>query len=122
MDNLDRTNVAQSAIAKWMLNRQLRDIGVLKEYEGVDDYPDFMFHFRNSEQESSPRVHLLLTYFLVWADHADAISKAYSGTGALKTDFTRTGKRSYAGALGDGVNSVMRYLKNNYLDGPRQVS
>lgn len=60
--------------------------------------------------------------FSVWADHADAISKAYSGTGALKTDFTRTGKRSYKGALGDGVNSVMRYLKNNYLDGPRQVS
>ena len=57
----------------------------------------------------------------VWADHADDISKAYSGTGALKTDFTRTGKRSRRGLLDDGLNSVMRYLKNNFFDGPRQV-
>lgn len=31
-----------------------------------------------------------------------------------------TGKRSKEGALQDGVNSVIRYIKNNYLDGPRQ--
>ncbi|KAI5115288.1 hypothetical protein M0805_006227, partial [Coniferiporia weirii] len=103
MDNLDRTNVAQSAIAKWMLNRQFRDIGIFQEHESVDTHEDFMHHFRN-----------------VWADHADSISKAYSGTGALKTDFTRTGKRSHMGLVEDGMNSVMRYLKNNYFDGPRQ--
>lgn len=61
------------------------------------------------------------SHFLVWADHADYISKAYSGTGALKTDFTRTGVRSKQGLLMDGQNSVVRYLKNNYLDGDRQV-
>ena len=49
MDNLDRTNVAQSAIAKWMLNRQLRDINLLQEHESVDSYPDFMHQFRNSK-------------------------------------------------------------------------
>ncbi|KAL5535134.1 SAC1 [Sanghuangporus sanghuang] len=103
MDNLDRTNVAQSAIAKWMLNRQLRDIGILQEHESVDKYEDFMHHFRH-----------------MWADHADYISKAYSGTGALKTDYTRTGKRTKWGLLDDGLNSVMRYLKNNFFDGPRQ--
>ncbi len=48
------------------------------------------------------------------------VSKAYSGTGALKTDFTRTGKRTKEGALQDGVNSVMRYVKNNFADGSRQ--
>jgi hypothetical protein len=58
----------------------------------------------------------------VWADHANLISTAYSGTGALKTDYTRTGKRGKLGLLEDGINSVMRYLKNNYFDGPRQVS
>ena len=26
---------------------------------------------------------------IVWADNADACSKQYAGTGALKTDFTR---------------------------------
>jgi hypothetical protein len=57
----------------------------------------------------------------VWADHADTISKSYSGTGALKTDYTRTGKRTKEGYLADGVNSVMRYVKNNFFDGSRQV-
>ena len=33
-----------------------------------------------------------------------------------------TGKRSKEGALQDGVNSVIRYIKNNFLDGPRQDS
>lgn len=33
----------------------------------------------------------------MWADNADALSLFYSGTGALKTDFTRTGKRTSLG-------------------------
>ena len=57
----------------------------------------------------------------VWSDHANFISMAYAGTGALKTDFTRTGKRTRKGLLEDGWNSVMRYLKNNFFDGARQV-
>jgi hypothetical protein len=44
----------------------------------------------------------------------------YSGTGALKTDFTRTGKRTKLGALMDLSNSILRYIKNHYLDGKRQ--
>ena len=57
----------------------------------------------------------------MWADHADLIAKAYSGSGALKSDFTRTGKRTKAGALDDGYKSILRYLKNNFFDGARQV-
>jgi len=41
-----------------------------------------------------------------WTKNADVISTLYTGTGALKTDFTRTGKRTIAGALQDGKNSV----------------
>lgn len=59
---------------------------------------------------------------LVWADNADAVSMVYSGTGALKTDYTRTGKRTMAGNVQDGINSVVRYVKNNYMDGFRQDS
>ncbi|KAH8921990.1 hypothetical protein BT69DRAFT_1298288 [Atractiella rhizophila] len=108
MDCLDRTNVVQSTIARWMLNRQLREIGVLKANEVIEDQPQFMNWFRN-----------------LWADNADVISTTYSGTGALKTDFTRlkshrTGKRTVWGNIQDGNNSVQRYLKNNYFDGPRQ--
>ena len=58
----------------------------------------------------------------VWADHGDTVSRAYAGTGALKTDFTRTGKRSKEGQLQDGYNSIMRYVRNNFMDGDRQVS
>lgn len=48
------------------------------------------------------------------------MSVTYSGTGALKTDFTRTGKRTQQGAIQDGINSMMRYVRNNFLDGDRQ--
>ena len=58
----------------------------------------------------------------VWTDHANMISVAYSGTGALKTDFTKTGRRTRQGMFEDLSNSVMRYLKNNFFDGARQVS
>ena len=44
------------------------------------------------------------------------MSIMYSGTPALKTDFTRTGKRSILGAINDGKNSVKRYFINNFLD------
>lgn len=103
MDCLDRTNVVQTTLARWVLNDQLRSVGVLKQDDSVENYPKFMYLFRN-----------------IWADHADVISKAYSGTGALKTDFTRTGKRTTEGILQDGVNSLTRYVKNNFFDGKRQ--
>jgi hypothetical protein len=48
------------------------------------------------------------------------VSRAYSGTGALKTDFTRTGVRTKAGAVADLSNSIARYFRNNFGDGPRQ--
>ncbi|KAG5461772.1 MAG: SacI homology domain-containing protein, partial [Olpidium bornovanus] len=103
MDCLDRTNVVQSMIARHVLAKQLREIGVFSPGERVEDDAGLYHMFRN-----------------VWADNADAVSSAYSGTSALKTDFTRTGRRTRAGALRDGVNSVVRYLKNNYFDGARQ--
>jgi len=53
----------------------------------------------------------------IWTDNADAISILYTGTPALKTDFTRTGKRSYVGALNDAKNSITRYYINNFCDG-----
>lgn len=48
MDNLDRTNVGQSAIAKWMLTRQLRALGILHDTDTIDRYEDFMKDFRES--------------------------------------------------------------------------
>ena len=52
-----------------------------------------------------------------WTNNADAMSYLYTGTPALKTDFTRTGKRTHKGAINDGINSVTRYFINNFTDG-----
>jgi phosphatidylinositol 4-phosphatase len=103
MDCLDRTNVVQSMLARWTINRMLADLGILQRGETFSDDPGFESLFRN-----------------IWADNADVVSKSYSGTGALKTDFTRTGNRTKAGALQDLSNSIMRYARNNFSDGPRQ--
>jgi len=103
MDCLDRTNVVQSILARTTLNRQLTDLGVLSRGETFTSDPAFEVLFRK-----------------IWADNADVVSTSYSGTGALKTDFTRTGVRTRAGLLQDGRNSVTRYLKNNFADGPKQ--
>nr|CEL70186.1 TPA: Phosphatidylinositide phosphatase SAC1 [Neospora caninum Liverpool] len=56
----------------------------------------------------------------LWTDNADALSLLYSGTPALKTDFTRTGVRSRWGALSDARNSLIRYFLNNFFDGYKQ--
>ena len=49
MDNLDRTNVAQAAFAKWTLNRQLRSLDILNENETIDAYDDLARDFRESK-------------------------------------------------------------------------
>ena len=103
MDCLDRTNVVQSMIGRFMLSRMLIDLGIMREGENAEDDQAFEFLFRN-----------------VWADNADIVSKSYSGTGALKTDFTRLGIRTKQGALQDLQNSITRYALNNFADGPRQ--
>ncbi|KAF1816845.1 putative phosphoinositide phosphatase [Eremomyces bilateralis CBS 781.70] len=103
MDCLDRTNVVQSMLGRYMLTRMLIDLGILREGDEISQELEFENLFRN-----------------IWADNADIVSKAYSGTGALKTDFTRTGNRTKAGMAQDLSNSCTRYVKNNFLDGPRQ--
>lgn len=43
--------------------------------------------------------------------------RQYAGTGALKSGFTRTGKRTLAGLMDDGVKSITRYYLNNFKVG-----
>ena len=56
----------------------------------------------------------------LWADNADALSSLYTGTGAQKTDFTRTGRRTTAGKARDLVISLRRWVLNNFVDGRTQ--
>ncbi|CAL4079758.1 unnamed protein product, partial [Meganyctiphanes norvegica] len=103
IDCLDRTNVVQSMLARRQLQSCLSKMGILHENQKIEDHFSFESMFKN-----------------VWADNADMVSTQYSGTGALKTDFTRTGKRTKQGVVKDGWNSAVRYIKNNFFDGDRQ--
>src|SRR5690606_29394875 len=91
VDSLDRTNVVQSLIAKKVLLQQLLEAGILQPYDQLEDHRDFDSIYRN-----------------VWADNADVCSLQYAGTGALKSDYTRTGQRRLVGVLSDGLNSMIR--------------
>lgn len=104
MDCLDRTNVVQSMLARWTLERMFADLGIMARGGTlIDQDPTFELLFRN-----------------LWADNADRVAQSYAGTGAMKTDMTRLGRRTQVGALRDGQIAVTRYCRNNFLDGPRQ--
>ncbi|XP_077870090.1 phosphatidylinositide phosphatase SAC2-like [Saccoglossus kowalevskii] len=103
MDCLDRTNVVQTAIARVVLDTQLRKLGML--------VPDSMM---------TPGVRT--AYQQMWANNGDAISRQYAGTAALKGDFTRTGERRFSGVMKDGYNSANRYIQNRFKDAYRQVA
>lgn len=105
IDCLDRTNVVQSMLAATSLEEQFIKLDILADGERLQDQVQFDSVFKNT-----------------WADNADACAKQYAGTGALKTDFTRTGKRTKMGLLRDGWNSLYRYFLNNFYDGYRQDS
>lgn len=61
MDNLDRTNVVQAALAKWTMNRQLRALGILSKNESIDDYEALSKDFRESECHSHHELLLLMS-------------------------------------------------------------
>jgi hypothetical protein len=116
MDCLDRTNVVQSIFGRYMLFQQLNDVrNDKKRILPVENGKAFRHNSLTIPWSSGEVSHRLL-----WADNADAISRLYAGTPALKGDFTRTGKRTKKGALDDGMNSLQRYYLNNFLDADRQ--
>jgi len=108
MDNIDRTNVVQALFCREALGKIFVKMGLLDSQN--------LSTFKSSY--SAPNFDK--KYKEIWADNADTISFQYTGTGALKNDFTRTGKRTWQGLLNDGKNSVMRYYLNNFHDGFRQ--
>lgn len=93
VDCLDRTNVVQSMLAKRSLEQTLVKLGILMRGESLNGSGGGGIEFLFKQ---------------IWADNADLVSVQYSGTGALKTDFTRTGKRTKQGLMQDGMNSLTR--------------
>ncbi|KAF6763774.1 SacI homology domain-containing protein [Ephemerocybe angulata] len=96
IDCLDRTNVVQSAFARYVLTQQLGAVALRSPFVSGSE-ADLIFND-------------------VWANNGDAISRAYAGTSALKGDFTRTGKRDLSGMLNDGVNSLARMYTATFGD------
>jgi len=105
IDCLDRTNVVQSLLAKHVLQKQMAQLGILVAGHNIELYPMFDGMFKN-----------------IWADNADTMSKRYTGTGALKTDFTRTGKRGMRGTIADGINSTKRLMNKSFKDSQKQTA
>lgn len=106
IDNLDRTNVIQSVFGRQFLHKMLFRIELAEMPQGKP-FEDFLPGFESK-------------FKLLWSENGDYLSKAYSGTNALKRDFTRTGKRTIMGAIEDGVNSCTRFYINNFCDGYNQ--
>jgi hypothetical protein len=132
MDCLDRTNVVQTMFGRYVLFRQLQNrdaaptdsksasLDPKRNAVGKRKIPlEWVVAFKSNTLQlpflEGERAHRIL-----WADNADAISRLYAGTPALKGDYTRTGRRTKRGALDDGVNSLTRYYINNFSDADRQ--
>jgi hypothetical protein len=103
MDCLDRTNVVQSVIARQLMLSWMTKVGIvnkgrhLSAFERLPDNLEEMFRAQ-------------------WTNNANAVSILYSGTPAMKTDFTATGKRTMKGAVDDGYFGVKRYFLGNFYD------
>ncbi|KAG0203450.1 inositol polyphosphate 5-phosphatase [Mortierella sp. NVP41] len=98
LDCLDRTNVIQSSLSK--------------------EATEYLIH--NLFPQDSRFSSLMAIHSQLWGDNGDMLSKIYTGTGALKSDVTRSGKMSFASMLGDATKSINRFYINNFQDKDRQ--
>ncbi|XP_071828390.1 phosphatidylinositide phosphatase SAC2-like isoform X2 [Apostichopus japonicus] len=103
MDCLDRTNVIQTAFARTVLTIQLHKVGLLMPDETLPQ--EIRSVFQN-----------------MWANNGDILSQSYTGTAALKGDYTRTGERKISGMMKDGYHSANRYLTAQFKDAYRQLT
>ena len=56
----------------------------------------------------------------MWADNGDSLSLLYTGSGALNSEYARTGKRTIAGLIDDVMRSMNRMYNNAFLDEAKQ--
>ena len=108
IDSLDRTNVVQSVFGRYFLLLILKD---LKLSDSTPSKENISLPFKEGFENKFKNI---------WADVGDHVSLAYSGTGAMKSDFVRTGKRTIFGALNDGILTTRRLFINNFRDGYNQ--
>jgi hypothetical protein len=100
LDCLDRTNVTQTALAKKAMEMQIKDLA-------GQPFVSEMSRFMQIVNES-------------WANNGDSLSRAYTGTGAMKSSYTRKGKHTFAGLIDDGIKSLTRVYVNTFKDEDNQ--
>eukprot|EP00039_Didymoeca_costata_P012766 m.185607 g.185607 ORF g.185607 m.185607 type:complete len:675 (-) comp15577_c0_seq5:2171-4195(-) len=122
VDSLDRSNLVQAMIAQRALELQLQWTGVLQTHESLNALKEFQHFYKN-----------------MWADNGDTLANQYggshillhfpqikqaiyclAGSKAMKSDFTRTGRRTVGGLFQDAAKALLRYYRNNFEDGSRQ--
>ena len=108
MDCLDRTNVVQSCIARQVLLQWLIKLGIIQKPRNMSAFQKL--------PESLEQI-----FRIQWTNNADIVSVLYSGTPAMKTDFTATGKRTLRGSLKDGDTSIRRFFLGHFYDDRQQV-
>lgn len=104
LDCLDRTNLIEQVVCQCILEHILKNQSYL----------------RNSTPHKSVQDELIAKHNALWADNGDAISQIYTGTNALKSSFSRSGKMNFAGALSDVTKSVSRMYQNTFVDSKKQ--
>ncbi len=104
LDCLDRTNFIQQVISKEIL------VSILYNYR-----------ITSSPSSSAGIYNMMESHNKLWANNGDQLSQIYTGTNALKTSFTRTGRMNLAGALSDMTKSVSRMYVNSFMDKDRQA-
>ncbi|GAA5878352.1 hypothetical protein JCM16303_002744 [Sporobolomyces ruberrimus] len=97
---LDRTNAVQDSLSSFALASFIRNT-TDPSLAGLD-------------------ASLWAAHRTLWADNGDALSKAYVGTGAINSSFTRSGKKSFAGMLSDASKSVNRVFQQQLFDSGKQ--
>ena len=108
VDSLDRTNVVQSVFGRYFLHLMLKKSGFA---DILPSKEDITIPFRGNFESKFKNL---------WADNGDYLSFSYSGTGAMKGDFVRTGKRTLMGNLRDLILTLTRLFINNLMDGYNQ--
>ena len=108
-DCLDRTNLVQAALAERALRAQLRRLRgdstnpVATDVDGAEEA-------------------LMAAHRRLWMEHGDKVSAQYSRTPALRREVTRSGRRTFLGALQDGRTALMRYYSSKFTDRRAQDS
>lgn len=104
LDCLDRTNLAQDFIVRKVIDIFFRNYLLGQNFKQIDS------------------IRIQSAVSRLFADNGDAISFIYSGTGALKTAFTRKGQSGLFDYFDDFKKSAYRLYCGNFTDKTKQAT